>query len=461
MIELENKKVLVVGLGDSGFAAAKAARGLRAAVTVIDSSGEPARAESIGELESLGVTVNLGVSVPTDISIYDLLVASPGVPGAAPPLKAAKGSGVEVISELELGYRMLDNDFVAVTGTNGKTTTTELAAMMLSGEGRRAIPCGNIGDPVAGLAGEVSPGDIMVAEVSSFQLANIEKFRPRVAVILNIAPDHYDWHADFDEYFAAKARIVENQGPDDFVVFNEDDGHCRAIALTATSRPAGFGGAPGSGTWIEGDRIMAGQPLLEEPLELVPVSAVRLVGGHNLHNIMAAAGAALAMGATPERVGEVASSFEGLEHRMEPVTEIDGVTFYDDSKATNPHASLHALSSFEGPMVLISGGRNKGLEFDVLARAISERVAAGSLAGVVLVGESAPEMESAIANESAGARSLTVTCAGLEDAVAKAFSICPRPGVVLFSPACASFDMFDDYKHRGRAFKEAVRGLSR
>ena len=461
MIELKGSNVLVVGLGDSGLAAAKAASGLGASVTVIDSSSDPGRADAKGELVSLGIDVSLGVSVPADVKVYDLLIASPGVPGGAPPLQVAKDAGVAVISELELGFRMLDNDFVAVTGTNGKTTTTELAAAMLTFDGRRAVPCGNIGDPVAGLPGRVSADDVMVAEVSSFQLANIVEFRPRVAVILNIAPDHYDWHADFDEYFAAKARIVENQGPEDFVVFNEEDGHCRAIALTALSRAAGFDGAPGTGTWIERDTIMAGPPVIDEAVELLPVSEVRLVGRHNLHNIMAAAGAALALGGTPGRVREVASTFEGLEHRMEPVLELEGVTFYNDSKATNPHAALHALSSFEGPIVLISGGRNKGLEFDELASAISARVDEGTLAGVVLVGESSPEMESCIAAESAEASAVTFTCAGLEDAVERAFSICPRPGVVLYSPACASFDMFDDYKHRGRAFKEAVRGLSR
>ena len=459
MIDLAKRKVLVVGLGMSGLAAARAASDLGAKVTVIDSSMEPARADSVGELEKLGVEVLLGVTSLKDMSTYDLLVASPGVPGKAAPLEAARAAGIKVISELELGYRLLDNEFVAVTGTNGKTTTTELAAKMLTDGERVAVTCGNIGNPVAGLAGEVSPDDILVAEVSSFQLANIEEFSPRVAVLLNIAPDHYDWHTDFDDYFEAKARLIENQETDDVVVYNEEDGHCRAIALRARSKPVGFEGAPGSGLWVEHGKVIAGPPLFDDPIDILTLSKVKLTGRHNLHNMMAAA--ALAMGAGLSRVREVAATFEGLEHRMERVLDVEGVVFYNDSKATNPHASLHALASFPGPLVLILGGRNKGLDFAELSGMIASRVADGSLAGVVLMGESAGEIRRSIGEASVLSGRMALEAQDLQDAVEKAFSICPRPGVVLFSPACASFDMFDDYMHRGRAFKEALGGLYR
>ncbi len=457
MIELSGKRVLVVGLGTSGAEAARVASGRGAVVRVVDSSASPAMAQSSDELRGLGVKVDLGLEVPDDIGSYDLLVASPGVPDSAAVLTAARGAGVRVISELELGYRLLPGvEIIAVTGTNGKTTTTRIIGEMVGRE-RRSFTCGNIGNPVVGLVGEARSGDVLVVEVSSFQLQNIEEFRPRVGVVLNVAPDHYDWHSGFDEYLAAKARLVENMRDGDSLVYNADDVSCRMIAGKARCARIGFAEVKGpeASVWRENGWITAGKPL--PPGGVMPLSEIKLAGEHNVSNVMAAAAASMALGISPEAVRRAAAGFEGLEHRMEFVAEVGGVAFYNDSKATNPHAALHAVRSFEGPMVAIMGGRNKGLEFDELAAEICEGIRDGRVRGLVLVGESAGEIRSAVERACASrANGYLHVESGIDDSVGRAFELSGGEGIVLFTPACASFDMFDDYKDRGRAFKESV-----
>ena len=465
MIELADKKVLVVGLGISGAAAARVATRLGARVKVVDSSLTPLKAGLVDELKDEGIEVSLGVVLPENLGVFDLLVASPGVPDRAPVLSAARKAGLRILSELELGYRLLDGEeMVAITGTNGKTTTTRLAGHMLS-VGRtsgRAVTCGNIGDPLVGLYGEVGPYDVLVVEVSSFQLQNIERFRAKVAVVLNIAPDHYDWHRDFEEYRQAKMRLVENMLPDDFLVYNQDDESCRLMAEKARGSTMGFSSTrrPGSAIWVEDGWITAGPPAGAG--RVLPVSELRLAGAHNVENVMAAVGVSLAMGQDPARIREGAAGFEGLEHRVEYVTDIDGVSFYNDSKATNPHAALHALRSFETPTVAIMGGRNKGLDFAEVASEVCARLGDGRMRGLVLVGESAPEILEAVErvcrDEADGHLAIAED---LDDSVEQAYRLSGGRGVVLFTPACASFDMFKDYKDRGRVFKEAVGNYKR
>jgi len=456
------KKVLVVGLGSSGEAAAVVLRGLGATPVVIDSSDAPSRADAAEALEARGIEVRLGVLIPEDVKSFGLVVASPGVPDRAAVLKEARSSGIKVISELELGYDLLTGStFVAVTGTNGKTTTTRLIAAMLDGPGRRAVECGNIGTPVVSLYGQVSSEDILVCEVSSFQLQNIDTFRPHVAVVLNLAPDHFDWHEDIGDYSRAKMRIVENMGEDDCLVYNIDDAFCREVAGKARGMTIGFGPErrEGSGIWLEDGWVVTGRPL--PPRRLLEVGKLKLVGGHNIENVMAAAAASLAICDDALKVAGSAESFGGLEHRCEPAGEISGVLFYNDSKATNPHAAQHAVRAFEGRFVAIMGGRNKGLDFTELAHELCCLMREGRLEGVVLVGESAPEMRSAIESscgELAGERLVTV--GDLDESVAVALAMAGPGASVLFSPACASFDMFEDYKHRGRAFKAAVLKLA-
>jgi len=463
MIELDGKDVLVVGMGVSGFAAVEVALRLGAVVTATDSSETPPMLDRIGQLEAAGADVRLGVSVPEDLAAFDLVVVSPGVPDDAEVLASAREEGIEIISELEMGYQLLENDIVAVTGTNGKTTTTALIRRILDHPDRRAHACGNIGSPLVGLVGEVGPEDLLVVEVSSFQLANIREFRAQVAVLLNIEPDHFDRHHDMKEYREAKNRITENQTSDDYFVYNSDDPACREIASEMKAVAIGFGleRAPGYGVWLEDGYIKAGPPLREE-VQVVPLRDVRLKGSHNLSNVLAAVGAALAVGEQPAVVRRAVGKFEGLEHRMEYVATVSGVKFYNDSKATNPHAALNAVRSFEEPTTAIIGGRNKGLEFTDLAAEVCRRLDSGRMKGVVLVGESAGELRGLLENSCAGASSGRLVQAGtMEQAVTSAFGIAAGEGVVLLTPACASFDMFSDYKERGRAFKETVSGLAR
>lgn len=461
MIDLRGKRLLVVGLGMSGAEAARVAAGLGAAVRVVDSSSAPAKLGMVDQLESAGVEVDLGVDVPGDMEGYDLLVASPGVPDAAPVLAAARGARLKVMSELELGYQLLEGcTMVAVTGTNGKTTTTRLLGDVLSTGGRQAVTCGNIGNPLVGLFGKVEQGEVLVIEVSSFQLQNIERFHARVSVALNIAPDHFDWHRDFDEYRAAKMRLVENMQPDEYLVYNLDDEHCRQMALRARGTTLGFAAArkPDSAVWVEGGWITAGQPLAA--VKVLPLAELKVSGEHNVENVMAAAAAALALGVEPEGIREAVSDFEGLEHRVEFVTKVSDVSFFNDSKATNPHAALHAIRSFDQPLVAIMGGRNKGLDFSDVAFEVCRRLRDGRVRGLVLVGECADEIRETIERACRGeANGHLLMASDLDDSVEKAFRLAGGTGVVLFTPACASFDMFADYKDRGRIFKESVARL--
>lgn len=461
MMELHDKRVLVVGLGKSGASSARATARLGAAVHVVDHSETPPRAELAGELRAAGVEVSLGVEGPPGLERYDLVVTSPGVPDRAPVLAAARAAGLRVISELELGYRLLEPDrMVAVTGTNGKTTTTRIIGEMLEAGGVRAVTCGNIGDPLVGLYGEPGEGGVPVVEVSSFQLSNIEEFRSPVSVALNIAPDHFDWHEDFAEYREAKMRLVENSMPGDLLVYNAEDAWCREMTGRNSGRNWGFAlrKVEGAVAWKEGGWLLTGAPLEEG--RLLPVRELKLTGAHNLQNVMAGALAAMECGVSRSAVREAAAAFAGLEHRVEYVSTVGGVRFYNDSKATNPHAALHALRSFEEPLVAVMGGRNKGLDFDDVASELRVRMGDGRVRGVVLLGESAREIMSAIEHECAGtARGRVVTALTLGESVEKAYALSGGDGVVLFTPACASFDMFRDYRERGDAFKRAVRKL--
>ncbi len=462
MSEFEDCSVLVVGLGSSGQAAAKVLAGMGARVVAIDSSRTPAAAPEAGAMEACGIEVRLGQEVPGDLDVFDLVVASPGVPDGARVMRESRAAGLAVISELELGYRLLEgNEIVAVTGTNGKTTTTRMIAEMLDRPRRRAVPCGNIGTPLVSLYGQVGPADVLVCEVSSFQLQNIERFHAAVAVVLNLAPDHFDWHGGMDDYAAAKMRIIENMTPGETVVYNLDDGFCRDVAARANGRTVGFGLGRNeeSAVWLREGWIVTGPPLTS--VDLVKLDDLMIEGPHNVENTMAAAAASLVIGEEPDRIRRAAVSFEGLEHRCEPVGEVGGVAFYNDSKATNPHATLRALRSFEGPFSVIMGGRNKGLDFTGLAREACSLCAEGRLRGVVLIGESAGELETAFKAACREFEGLPVVRADdIDGAVEAARRMAPGGGAVLFSPACASFDMFDDYKDRGRAFKSAVGRLA-
>jgi UDP-N-acetylmuramoylalanine--D-glutamate ligase len=392
------KKALVLGLARSG----------RAAQAALEVRGT----EVVAADRTLGNDDDLSL-----LDGVDVLVKSPGVPGEAPLVRAARERGVAVWSEIELAARLLPNPIVGVTGTNGKTTTTELLGAILG-----ARTAGNVGTALSELVGAVPPEDWLVCELSSFQLEDVDAFRPRVAVLLNLEPDHLDRHGSFEAYRDAKLRIFENQEPNDVAVV-----------------PRGFGAVPGRGRRVE---FAADDELPAEPL---------LPGAHNRENAAAATAAARAAGVEDARIAEALRTFPGVAHRLELVAERDGVRFVNDSKATNTAAARRALAAYDAPLHLILGGSLKGERFDELA----QEIARANVATAYVIGEAAEGLAEALAYASVPfLRSTT-----LERAVEQAASTA-RPGeIVLLSPACASFDQFRDYEHRGEEFRRLVENL--
>ena len=440
MSELRGQRVLVVGLAASGFAAARALSAGGAIVRVSEERPEPAEAI---ELRSRGVEVLAGGHAPEHLDGIDLVVTSPGVPERAPILSWAADRGLPIWSELELGWRSVAVPAIAVTGTNGKSTTTELCASILRAAGLDAIACGNIGHPLSTAARERR--DALAIEASSFQLRFIDAFAPRVSVLTNLAPDHLDWHGSFEAYVESKARIFEKQGRDDVHVGNRDD---EAAAVTSKGAPCHvvwFGmGAPGDGeVGAVGDALIARLDR-EVRIELPPgrTAAFR-------EDAAAAAAATLAFGIGPEAVGEGIRTMRSLPHRGEVVARARGVSFVDDSKATNVHAALTALRDRER-VVLIAGGAAKGVDLGPL------RAAAPALAGVIAIGEAAPHLVEVFD----GLVPVRIE-RSIERATRAAFELAPPEGTVLLAPACASWDQFRDYTERGERFSAQAAAIAR
>jgi UDP-N-acetylmuramoylalanine--D-glutamate ligase len=436
---------LVVGLARSGVAVARllAARG--ESVRGVD-SGNPAAAEG---LRASGVEVFLDTDGLAQLDGTRTVVKSPGVPRQAPVVAAALERGIEVVGELELAWRALPNRFLAVTGTNGKTTTVELLGHIYRGAAEPVAVAGNVGTPLSELADSVEPEATVVCEASSFQLEDSSYFAPECAVLLNLAPDHLDRHGDLDSYRAAKLRIFANQGNDDVAVYNGDDPALAGVDLGGCGRRIAF--CRGDGLDCEvtasaGTIFYDGEPLLA-------IGELGLFGEHNVENAMAAAAAALAMGLDREAVRAGLRSFAGVPHRLERVAEIGGVEFVDDSKATNVASAVVGLRAFEGGVHAILGGSDKGEPFAPLLDPVRERCAA-----CYLTGDTAERLAAELAPAAAAGVELH-RCADLEDAVHHA-AAAARPGeVVLLSPACASFDAFENFERRGERFGEIVAGL--
>jgi UDP-N-acetylmuramoylalanine--D-glutamate ligase len=458
MKELDTvERVLVIGLGISGRAAAEKLLSLGKQVTANDISTSPEVSMSADSLAAIGADVALGHHHYTLLQDLDLIVVSPGVPAALPLLQRAAEKGIPVWSEIELAWRYVRGPVVAVTGTNGKTTTVRMIEEIFNRAGRKARAAGNIGYPFIKAVDEAEAGELLVLEVSSFQLVHTEKLHPETAVLLNIAEDHFDWHDHLGEYMEAKSRIWMNQGAGDVLVCNLDDPLCVEAASGAPSRVMYFSSRPDplATTWIdEGKMLSRSGPEGEKGprlASLIDAASLALPGEHNLENAMAAATAALASGVDAADAGRSLRDFRGLPHRLQLVGEVEGVRFYNDSKATNPHAAMRALSAFHEPLVVILGGKNKGLSFDDLAEALRQRDGEERLRDVFLIGDAAEEIGEALRR--VAPRTTFRTMTGLEEV----FEILPeviKPGdVVLFSPACASFDRYEDYRERGKHFK--------
>lgn len=448
------KSVLVIGMARSGVAAAEKLDGLGASVLAIDSN--TALKRTARELEKKGIKTHLGEHRFSDLDGIELLVVSPGVMNTSPILMEAGRRHIPIWSEVELAYRLTAAPIIGVTGTNGKTTTTALLGRIFAEAGRSAVTTGNIGFPLVKAIDQARSDTVLIAELSSFQLKNIADFRPRVGVLLNITEDHLDWHPDFDDYIEAKGRLFLNQAEDDWAVVNYDDEIVRGLLVGVKSRQVPFSKLVRveNGVYVEGGEIVAG---LVGGKSVCRVDELKIKGEHNLDNAMAAAGAALALGLPIESIGEALRRFEGLKHRLEYVATLDGVDYYNDSKATNPDATVKALTAFKNPIILLLGGRNKGNSFLPLARVVKGGVHPpnGGVKVVIVFGEVAEEIRRALVD--CGVRVLSA--ATLSEAVKLARDCSIFGDVVLLSPACASFDMFSNYEERGEAFKGAVLGL--
>jgi UDP-N-acetylmuramoylalanine--D-glutamate ligase len=435
---------LVVGLARSGVSAARALAFRGEQVTGVD-AGRPT---DTADLDSAGVPYFLGEDGADRLEHVRTVVKSPGVPQDAAAVSEARKRGIEVIGELELGWRMVEAPFLAVTGTNGKTTTTELTAHLFRVAGRPVEAVGNVGRPLTALAIEPSPGATVVCECSSFQLEDTSEFAPECAVFLNLAPDHLDRYPDFDAYGEAKLNIFRNQSERDVAVLNAGDSWLSAReipgrAAQLTFLPPGAGGEGADLKVVDGQVTVDGRALL-------PAGEVGLLGPHNVANAMAAAAAGLAFGLPDRAVAEGLAGFAGVAHRLEPVGEVDGVLWVNDSKATNVLATTTALAAFPGGVRLILGGTGKGEDYGGLAAPV-----AGACVAVYLVGENASEIAAGLQ----GSGLDPVQCGDLESAVEVAHRDAAAGETVLLSPASASFDQFSDFEERGERFRSLIGGL--
>lgn len=438
-MRIEGARVLIVGMARSGLAAARLLAAHGAHVSATDLKSEPP-----AELTGMGISYR--PQADETFTGYDLIVLSPGVAADLDPVEAARRRGIPVVGEVEAASWFLKGPVIGVTGSNGKTTTTSMIGHILKECGVAAQVGGNIGTPLASMVDSSREDQWNVVELSSFQLETIAHFRARIGVVMNVTPDHLDRHGTFEKYAAAKARLLETQTADDWIILNADDPVCVAYAAAARSRVTWFSSSRGvsPGLWLEDEWLWTdGERMME-------ARAVPLRGIHNLENVMAAAGAARLTGAGTEAIAGAIRTFPGVEHRLEYVRTVCGTDYYNDSKATNVDATLKAIAAFEGGLWIILGGKDKGSDYTPLAAPLSARSR-----GVLLIGAAAEKIERQLDGVVP-----VYQCSDMETAVAQARHLASPGDTVLLAPACASFDQFDNYEHRGRVFKALVAELS-
>ncbi len=448
-MNLKNKKVLVVGLARTGMATVRFLAGRGARVVVSEAKTTSQLGASRQALEDWVEQWELGGHTVPFFLGADWIVVSPGVPMDLEPLTVARARGIPVISEVELAFRFLRRPLIAITGTNGKTTTTTLIGEMLRASGKSAFVGGNIGNPLIGFADGPQTEEWAVAEISSFQLEGILLFRPMISALLNLTEDHLDRYSSFEEYCTAKGKVFLNQKEEDTALLNADDPLTLAFAhrvksqvvLFSRERSVPFGCFMEAGTVFFQDT--------DGRKERFPLERMKIKGTHNLENLMAAIGVSKICGCSKEAVQKVIDEFQGLEHRLELVREINGVKYFNDSKGTNVGSVVKSLMSFQEPVVLIAGGKDKGGDYGPLKDLMAQRVR-----GMVLIGEAQDRIFAAL-----GDLTETVKVNTLEDAVKWAASRAQAGDIVLLSPACSSYDMFENYQERGKRFKAIVRGL--
>lgn len=450
--DMKGKKVLVVGLGKSGIASIEVLTDFGAEVSLQDSKKrENISEEHMSFLSDREVTCYFD-SVPEDVKSFDMLVMSPGVPLEVPFVKEAMDAGVEVIGELELAYRITDGKFLAITGTNGKTTTTTLVGEIVKNAGHDMRIVGNIGNPVVTEAVKSDENTWMVTETSSFQLETVKEFQPQVSAILNLTPDHMDRHKTMENYGKAKANIMRNQTNDQYFVINFDDKDCLKLASGTKAKVVPFSRKEPLkfGAFVADDVIV----IIDEEgkqFEICPVADVKIPGSHNLENALAAAAMTFFAGIPVEVIAKTLREFDGVEHRLEFVDEIDGVRFVNDSKGTNSDAAIKAIEAMSTPVIVIAGGYDKNADFDDFIKSFGDKVKYA-----VLLGATAGKIK---ATAERNGFNNTIMLKDMKACVQEAFRLAEEGDTVLLSPACASWDMYNSFEERGRDFKACVEQL--
>ena len=445
--------ILIVGLGRSGIATCQTILDLGGKVFVQDSKEEKEFDQTfVTYLKGRGVTCYFG-EYPPDMSIFDMIILSPGVNPELSFVQEGKEKGAEITGELEMAFRGSRGNFVAITGTNGKTTTTSLVGEIFKNSGRKTYVVGNIGTAAIADASKAEEQDWLITEASSFQLETTKYFKPMISAILNLTPDHLDRHHTMENYGAAKAKIFANQSEDGYLVINYDDKECYALAKNAKAKLVPFSRKE---RLVFGAYLDTGIITIKTEDEAVPICDVRdlkIIGDHNVENVLAAAAIAYFAGIDPRIIGDSIREFAGVEHRIEYCGTVDGVKYYNDSKGTNIDASITALKSIKENIILIAGGDGKGQEFDEFIKAFN-----GGVKTMILLGQDGPKLQEAADRN--GFKDY-VYCKDIPDCVNKAAEIAKPGDTVLLSPACASWDMYDNYEQRGNHFKACVEALNR
>lgn len=453
-MDFVNRRYLVVGAGISGIAAAKLAKKMGASVCLTDAKEEADIKYDLAALRAVGIDLALGEQTEALLTDVDCIIVSPAVPIGIALLQKAKQKGIAVISEVEMAYRLAQAPLYAVTGTNGKTTTTTLLGLLLKERYEKVGVGGNIGNPLCEEVTRVGTDGCTIAEISSYQLEGVEAFHPHIAAVLNVTPDHIARHGSVDVYQSVKERIFSQQTDEDFLVLNYDDARTRSMAQRAKSQVAFFSRQEilSQGAFVKDGWIVIAWENQQYPV--CPVDDILIKGGHNIENVLAAVMVAFFADVALEKMARVLKSFAGVEHRIEPVKVVNGVAYYNDSKATNPESAIKAVETFAGHIILLAGGHDKNTDLSEFMGLVCKRVDY-----LILVGAASDRFKEAALAAGFEADKIYEAGYSLEDAVKKAHETAKTPQVVLLSPACASYDMFEGYEERGRAFKQLVNTL--
>lgn len=449
-MELKDKNVLILGLAVSGVSTAKALDKLGSKITVTDMKSEEELKEPLAELKDININYVLG-SNDVDLDRINIIVKSPGIPVDVPIIIAALNKGIEVVTDIELAYRISNNKFVAITGTNGKTTTTALSGELLKNAGINCHVTGNIGVGILWEAVNTDKEDVFVIEASSFQLQSTKYFKPQISVITNITPDHLNWHKTFDNYVEAKKKIFVNQEKGDYTILNYDDLLLREIGKDIKSNLIFFSASNklNKGVYVDDYQIIINDGL--KIFKIMDCRDIKIPGKHNLENALALVSIGWALGIDTEVIAKTLKEFEGVEHRIEYVGSISGIKFYNDSKGTNSDASIKAIEALKDPIILIAGGMDKGTSFEDFIESFNNKVKA-----LILLGETREKIKDTAISK--GFSNIYIVD-NIEEAVSKSFELAVPGDNILLSPACASWDMFKSYEERGRIFKQAVKNL--